>query len=106
MPLLSTLTHARLRAAQGDLAAARRILRELLEADPDLAEARELLAVWEGRAAAPRPSESEEALPPTAPAEPRALAARFRDALGAGRDAPRRRKIARLESWLARLDRP
>ena len=45
----TTLTHARLRALQGDYAAAERLLCELLERQPDHAEARALLRSIAGR---------------------------------------------------------
>lgn len=64
---LATLTHARIRARQGDLSTARRILASILEGDPDHPGARALLAEIGGRpsgasrpAAAAAPSDDEE----------------------------------------------
>jgi hypothetical protein len=51
--LLETVTHARLRAEQGDAAGAVRILRAVLARRPGDAEARELLASLPGGAAPP-----------------------------------------------------
>lgn len=55
-PML-TLTHARLRAGQGDLSGARRVLRGMLAARPGHAQARRLLAeLSPGRGAGGSPS--------------------------------------------------
>lgn len=52
-----TLTHARLRAAQGDLEAAGRILRAMLRDEPGNLEAKQLLATLAGPARARRRAE-------------------------------------------------
>jgi hypothetical protein len=74
---LATLTHARLRAEQGDASGARSILQELLERDPADERARELLG----------------SLPCT-------------EGVLTDAEAPnRRRAIERLEAWLRRLEK-
>ena len=75
-PLL-TLTHARVRAGQGDLRGARRVLRGMLATSPEHAQARRLLAE----------------LSPQAPGAPDGV-----------RD-PRAARIRRLRAWLGRLSR-
>jgi hypothetical protein len=99
----STLTHARLRAAQGDVQHARRIVERVLGHDPNDAEARALLDELCGRTDAPATLAGE----PVVPAAPVSFDARvererFRRALGAPPDG--RRAIARLERWLARIE--
>jgi hypothetical protein len=98
-----TLTHARLRAAQGDVQGARLIAERLLLADPSDAEARRLLEDLRGRSDVPATPARE----PGAPADPvrfdpRLEGPRFRRALGSSRDG--KATIARLERWLARID--
>ena len=70
---LATLTHARLRAVQGDRRAARRILASILERDPERQDARKLLHQVAGRAERPAVGEREQ------------------------------QTIRRLEGWLARI---
>jgi hypothetical protein len=98
----ATLTHARLRAAQGDVAGAVRILRVILAAQPDHDEAREALDALQHRVDVtylePPPIEPEEAMPAAAAD----LAARFRDALGA---APHVTRAARLDRWIRSIRR-
>ena len=98
-----TVTHARLRATQGDRSGARRLLRALLLRRPRDGEARALL-----RALEDRPDRRSEAVNPPDLAPPQSvsagdLAARFRAELSADRGEQRRFRIARLERWLARL---
>jgi hypothetical protein len=97
-----TLTHARLRAAQGDVQGARRIVDRVLLDDPSDAEARQLLEDLRGRSDAPAAPAREPAAP-AAPVgfDPRLEAPRFRRALGFPRD---KETIARLERWLARIE--
>jgi hypothetical protein len=101
---LATLTHARLRAAQGDIAGARRLLHILLRRRPDDREARALLERLSGasdRGAAEPPDET---LEPPEPAEAASLAASFRTALGIeGRPLSRRKKAERLRVLLERI---
>jgi hypothetical protein len=63
----ATLTHARLRASQGDVAGALRIVRVILSVQPGHREARALLAKLESRALV--------SPPPSAPARVRRLSA-------------------------------
>lgn len=97
----ASLTHARLRARQGDYRGAARVLRELLERDPDRQEAQQLLRRI-GRLAdtgqSPKPQEP--AVSPPTPAEAGRLAGRFRKALG-GPDP----RVRRLERWLGKIRR-
>jgi hypothetical protein len=102
---LTTLTHARLRALQGDVGAARRILTAVLEQAPDDSEARTLLEELAGRGSGPRPAEAEQV--PERPPErgdPAEMAARFKGVLGGGSDDPGR-VVRRLERWLERVQR-
>jgi hypothetical protein len=103
---LVTLTHARLRLAQGDTPAARRLLLTLLERDPRDREAQELLATVEARhvggyAAAP----AEEELPPPEAGDPVLLAGRFRRELGSDAGGRRDLRIRRLALWLRKVTR-
>ena len=101
-PLLATLTHARLRLAQGDVSAAREILLALLASEPDNGEARCLLDGLAGRCEQPYDSPAEEApLPPQA-GNPRELARTFQ-ALRGDLAATRARKIRRLRDWASRI---
>jgi anthranilate phosphoribosyltransferase len=102
---LTTLTHARLRALQGDVVAARRILSEILRGRPEDVEAQALLAALSGRG----PQPVHENLPePDADApergSPREMAARFKRVLN-GRRADPDRVLRQLEGWLERVRR-
>jgi len=99
---LETLTHARLRAAQGDHAGAEALLRRMLERDPGHAEARELLRSVEGGGAPEPEGLSEEALLPPQPGDPARLASSFREALSSP-EPPGLRRIRRLRAWLGRI---
>lgn len=101
--VLPTLTHARVRVAQGDPPGARRILEEILSRHPHDAEARSLLEEIRSARGRPRAEEPpEEALPPPTPGDPAALRAgrqrgeRARDEGGA---------VVRLSDYLARIRR-
>jgi hypothetical protein len=101
---VDTLTHARVRAAQGDVAGARRILVAMLARDPEDPGARRLLADLAGSIDRDRVADADE---PVAPAQPRGaadLAPQFRALLGGGR-ASARARIRRLERWLERVGR-
>ena len=100
---LLTVTHARVRIAQGDFAGARRVLRELLGERPGNLEASRLLEEIGGRADRARSHGEQERLAGPRSAEARALVGSFRRALG--RPAGRRRRIERLEAWLNRIAR-
>jgi hypothetical protein len=92
-----TLTHARIRAAQGDLAGARRIASAIVERDPSDAAARGLLASLEGRADAVAVPEGAEALSEAVAASPGELREHFRERLGLARPSTSRE---RLSGWL------
>ena len=100
---MDTLSHARLRAAQGDASGARAILERLLAREPGNRSARRLLDELAGR------GDRRSGEPPPAPvARPRPagaeeLAARFRQALGRKRPEKGRARIRRLEAWLVRI---
>ena len=96
----ATLTHARLRAAQGDVPGAVRILRVILEVQPEHHEARRFLAEIENRRAVAHAEPGEGATEPVTPATVDDLTRRFRDALDV---RPRKLGIRRLEFWLARV---
>jgi hypothetical protein len=102
---LTTLTHARLRALQGDVVAARRILASLLERTPEDLDARALLAALAGRGPRPHAGATEE-IPEQPPeqGDPREMAARFQDVLGGGSAGPDR-VVRQLEQWLRRVQR-
>jgi hypothetical protein len=101
-----TLTHARIRAKQGDLAGARRVLEGILERSPEDVDARSLLDELAGRAGRPARTERVEALSLPEAAEARALADRFRRSLGSGVPiAGVSGRVRRLEAWLTRIRR-
>jgi hypothetical protein len=96
----ATLTHARLRAAQGDVSGAARILRVILDVQPGHAAARELLADIERRVTVVS-TEPEDVVPePVSPATAAALSLRFRGALG---DTGENADVVRLARWLSRV---
>lgn len=99
-----TLTHARIRAGQGDLSGARRVLRSILERSPDHAAARALLEELDGKAEREAVQERAEPLSEPEAADARRLARRFRRSLGRREqipDVPGR--VRRLEAWLTRI---
>jgi len=98
----ATLTHARLRAAQGDVGGAARILRVILEVQPEHREARELLDEITGRVPVVHTEPAEERASAVVPANAGELAQRFREALG---DDGRSARLERLSLWLARTQR-
>jgi hypothetical protein len=103
-PPLDTVTHARLRARQGDARTARTILRSILAADPSNVEARTLLDEIGKRPDLPAAEPPDEALAAPRPARASELGGRFREAL-APRDGPApRRTIERLRALLERLE--
>ena len=93
----STLTHARLRAEQGDVAGAKRILRVILASQPEHEEARELLAALSDRVSVSYQEPAPEAAGVTHAATTAELASRFKETLGGNS------KVERLERWLDRL---
>jgi hypothetical protein len=100
-----TLTHARLRAGQGDPRGARRILRGILRREPEHAEARRLLAELDGLPQGKRRKHGPRSLPPPTPAGAESLSVKFRQALGPAEQPDRLARIERLRRWLARLER-
>lgn len=102
--ILSTVTHARLRFAQGDVPGARRIVEAILAADPVHAEARTLLAtLGDSPATIFREPDEETPAPPEA-GDPRELAAGFRRLLSDGA-ARRARTVKRMAAWVEVLGR-
>ncbi|HEX6851612.1 MAG TPA: hypothetical protein VF139_09410 [Candidatus Polarisedimenticolaceae bacterium] len=95
-----TLTHARIRAAQGDLTGARRIARAILDRDPEDSAARELLTTLGSHGDAPS-READEPVPdaPTTAAADD-LRESFRARLGL---APALGPRERLTAWLERV---
>ena len=98
----ATLTHARLRVAQGDVGGAVRILRVILEVQPGHSEARDLLDHLEGRVEVVHTEPAEEPAPAAVSAMAGDLTRRFRDALRERRPSSR---VLRLSLWLARTQR-
>ena len=98
-PGFSTLTHARLRAEQGDRSGARKVLRAILEREPWNREARDYFEQLAGQDR-PRPDLPQEKVP-RPPVEARAedLGERFRQVLDGGADP----RIHRLSAWLDRI---
>jgi hypothetical protein len=97
----ATLTHARVRAAQGDVGGAVRILKVILSVQPGHDEARELLAQLEHSVEAPHHEPEPKAPEPVRPAEASDLKQRFRDALHDRKASP---AIERMSRWLARAE--
>jgi hypothetical protein len=101
--VLATVTHARLRAQQGDVRGARRMLEAILSRRPEdpaaIALIRELSEAVHVETR--EPVEPDEPAPQ--PARTETLADRFRDALAPKQD--RRRAVARLRAILERIDR-
>jgi len=99
---LATITHARLRAAQGDIRGARALLLDILHRNPGHRQAQELLAQITGRGDKKRPAEQAEPLGAPEPGDPARLSADFKRILSR-RDKPRRARIERLEQLLRRV---
>ena len=95
-----TVTHARLRAEQGDVRGARRVLERILAARPGDGAARDLLASLAGAAQRARAPDTPATLAPPVAATANELALRFRGALGRGPAGP----AARLRSLLRRIE--
>jgi hypothetical protein len=101
---LATVTHARLRAAQGDVAAARRILQTSLAERPGDKEAEALLATLPPAAHAAYSEPQDESLAPPEPARGEELSARFREALAGPPIETAVSLRTRLELLLGRID--
>jgi hypothetical protein len=97
-----TLTHARLRAGQGDLRGACRILSAIVDRDPADDEAARFLAELDGRPSGDYREPEETQPPPPRPASAVELAGGFKRALTS---AQRDLRIERLERWLQRIRR-
>ena len=95
----STLTHARIRAGQGDRSGARRIVRAILEREPWNGEARDFFDQLAGKDRPPQASGAEPLTAPPVAATAKGLAARFRQVLDGGADP----RIERLTVWLDRI---
>ena len=98
----ATLTHARVRIDQGDVAGALRILRMILEVQPSHDEARRLLTEIKHRAATSHEEREEPAPEAVTAATTHGLSRRFREVLAGD---PRKVRIDRLRSWLERTQR-
>ena len=98
----ATLTHARLRAAQGDFGGAARILRVILEVQPEHDEARVLLAEIEGRKAVAHSETQDGPVDAVTSATSGDLARRFRDTLGADDS---RASVRLLSAWRETVQR-
>lgn len=98
----ATLTHAKLRAEQGDIAGAVRILRVILAAQPDHGEAREALDALQHRVAVTYREPVQPEPEAVRPASAEDLKARFREAIGAGSRAAR---ADRLDRWIRSIRR-
>jgi hypothetical protein len=101
-PSFATLTHARLRASQGDVRGALRILQVILDVQPEHAEARGLLEALKSRVAVIHAEPAEESPEPVVAATTSELSGGFRDALGGGASST---PVARLSRWLERIQR-
>jgi len=99
---LHTVTHARLRALQGDAAGAVTILEAVLARSPGDLEARELLAELP-RGAGPPPEIDEGAAAPAKAASAAELTHRFRRTLG--RRSARRQRLERFLALVTRRAR-
>lgn len=103
--MIATVTHARVRAAQGDLAGARRVLMEILRHTPDHVEAQELLLRFAGRGDPAPVATPPESLRPPQAADVASLAKSFRRKLAPSGTVPRP-DIERLRGWLKRVSDP
>ncbi len=103
---MATVTHARLRAAQGDVAEASALLEAILRRTPGHAQAREMLEGLRSRSGSVRPAVAAEPLAPPEAGDARRLASVFRAALGVDAEPVSRRKIRALERWLTTITRP
>ena len=97
-----TLTHARLRAAQGDHSGAARLLGEMLLAEPDHPQARALLQEIDGKSSAAAPVSDDPPVAPPLACDPSDLKDAFRLALRTD-PVPPVRRIRRLQDWLSRV---
>lgn len=102
---LATVTHARIRARQGDVDGARRVLEAILSERPDHPGALDLLAELERTVAREAAPVLDPEPAPRAPAAVADLTASFRQALDATAPPPAAdRRAVRLRRWLGRLE--
>jgi hypothetical protein len=102
----ATITHARLRAEQGDVAGALRIVGMILDRNPDDGEARHLAMELRGRATAEQREEGDAPPAPVARARASELAERFAASIGPERPSGGQgQRGGRLEAWLERIER-
>lgn len=101
---LSTVTHARIRAGQGDVRGAIDVLRSILKRNPGDGEALLLMEEYEGASGTEYLEEVEESLEPVEGADAGDLAQSFREALG-GAVTETGRRIRRLRALLERISR-
>ncbi len=100
---LATTTHARLRAAQGDVATARRILKAVLAARPGDPEATALLATLDSTRGTLHEEPRDEPLAPPRPARGEDLSRRFKQELGGKPGETEGGFRERLEELLRRI---
>ncbi len=100
-PLL-TVTHARLRAAQGDAAGARKILGAILKRSPGRPDALELLRSLSGKPPQSGSEPDEDVSARSDAGDPSDVIARFRSELD-GSSPSAAERIRRLEEWLRKV---
>ncbi len=101
---LATVTHARLRAAQGDQGGARRILKTVLLRRPGDPEARALLEILPSRREREAKAETEEAPAPPETSDPGTLAGALRQApVERPAEVDREATVRRLRRILERI---
>ena len=98
----ATLTHAKLRAAQGDVRGAVRILHVILDVQPGHHEARAFLVEIENRLAVAHTEPAEVVAEAVTPATVGDLTRRFRNALDARRPNARVRRLSLWLEWTQR----
>jgi hypothetical protein len=98
-----TLTHARLRAEQGDRSGARAILARLLADDPGNLAARKLLLQLDVQPDTEHEPERDEPAGARQPADAESLGARFRSALGEAGPQGDEERAGKLRRWLRRI---
>lgn len=99
---LASVTHARLRAAQGDTTGARAVLRSVLKGNPADAAAAQMLAAIKGRQDSRHREPADPRLRPVQPAHAPELAGRFRAAIAATSNAV---VVARLRRLIRAIER-
>ena len=100
---LSTLTHARVRAMQGDVRTARSILACILRQDPGHVEAKKLQERLSHRDQVPSARGWEERLHAAEPDDPSTLTREFKRVLRGTGFRPREKAVEHLKWWLDRI---